>query len=399
MYSHASRLPVWRLRTGKLVHLLEGCFLPPSVPQHQTPVSNLPTAAPAAVNSSASDSDSGLPTGLHEEAHSKQGGPAAGGAAVQSTASVAPPAAALSAGLASASPLGIGPAALDFMCRHLPLFDVPWSVKVGLEAAGVGGLRIVSPAVLRPMLRSLMSAASHVCLHSPSQQQQLLSVQEALEVLHFCTSDLVILSHSPHDTEGDGDADSTADTGGAGGRMGGTAEDRGPATGTDGTAASNVRGLLAREMGLDPHTLMAELSAGTAHVGQMFNYALSNLNELIGSRVGGAEEGQGAATGGSDRGRAGAAAPAVPGAGSPAAARAGAASAREGGLHVQVDFGRLGELRGLPVPTAAGTVVPLGEAQSSIAGSKGADVTESWPGAAAGDSGGWSGAGDTSCLR
>lgn len=135
MYSHASRLPVWRLRTGRMAHLLEGCFLPPVDPQptaplHQSPPDSKPSpsgAFPSCSKSSAQAVQPGFPPAEHRAAHA--------GDQHKSTAAVT--LAAEAAGSTGGSALGIGPAALAFMCRQLPLLDVPWGVKLALEAAGV----------------------------------------------------------------------------------------------------------------------------------------------------------------------------------------------------------------------------------------------------------------------
>jgi sacsin len=125
----SGRLPVWRLRTGRLVHLAEGCFLQPS--------------APADAQGSARQS---------------QGGAAAPAADVAARRSLEHGRAA-----SSSQPLpGLGSAAIGYMARHLPLLDVPWALKAELEAADVHGLRVVSPAVVRPLLRQLGSRGGSV---------------------------------------------------------------------------------------------------------------------------------------------------------------------------------------------------------------------------------------------
>jgi hypothetical protein len=43
----------------------------------------------------------------------------------------------------------IGSAALDYMQRTLPLFDVPIRVKISLEKAGVTGCREITPSTIR----------------------------------------------------------------------------------------------------------------------------------------------------------------------------------------------------------------------------------------------------------
>ncbi|EFJ44918.1 hypothetical protein VOLCADRAFT_118510 [Volvox carteri f. nagariensis] len=117
MYAAAARLPLWRLRTGRFVHLPEGCFLQPTTE-------------------------------------------------------------------------GLGTAAMGFMARQLPLFDVPWITKQHLESADVHGLRTVSPAVVRPLLKNLgrrqVAGAGSAKIAWPG-----LTVLEATELLLFCSADLV----------------------------------------------------------------------------------------------------------------------------------------------------------------------------------------------------------------
>jgi hypothetical protein len=43
----------------------------------------------------------------------------------------------------------LGAAALDFIQRKLPLFNVPWHVKSALEAAGVQECNTVTPKAVR----------------------------------------------------------------------------------------------------------------------------------------------------------------------------------------------------------------------------------------------------------
>ena len=46
----------------------------------------------------------------------------------------------------------MGPAAQEFIRRALPLLNVPWPVKEALEAAGIPGLKEVTPTVVRSVL-------------------------------------------------------------------------------------------------------------------------------------------------------------------------------------------------------------------------------------------------------
>lgn len=43
----------------------------------------------------------------------------------------------------------LGDAALAFIQRRLPLFNVPWRVKAALDAAGVAGCKTVTPDSIR----------------------------------------------------------------------------------------------------------------------------------------------------------------------------------------------------------------------------------------------------------
>ena len=47
--------------------------------------------------------------------------------------------------------LKLGSQALDFIQRELPLFDVPWSVKVAMNAAGISqrDCKEINPPILR----------------------------------------------------------------------------------------------------------------------------------------------------------------------------------------------------------------------------------------------------------
>ena len=43
----------------------------------------------------------------------------------------------------------LGEAALAYISRTMPIFDVPWRAKTALEDAGVTACRVLSPALLR----------------------------------------------------------------------------------------------------------------------------------------------------------------------------------------------------------------------------------------------------------
>ncbi|GFR39738.1 hypothetical protein Agub_g220, partial [Astrephomene gubernaculifera] len=287
MYGAASRLPLWRLRTGRFVHLPEGCFLQPTTE-------------------------------------------------------------------------GLGPAAMGFMARQLPLFDVPWVVKKHLEAADVHGLRTVSPAVVRPLLKNLgrrqgmgVGATAGVGVGGggggggsgsggkPTWPN--LTVLEATELLLFCSADL-LADQLPASAAAGGVA--ASGSGGAGVGRPGTAAAAGSGAAAGG--GSGAAGGLA-----SASSLMDELSSQVRNVvGELVGPALYDqlrqqaLGILSGAAV---PAGFGAA----------AAAPqpqqlqshpshhAQPASQSPAAGP-------------RYHAARLLDCRGLPLPTAAGNIEVLG---------------------------------------
>ena len=133
----------WPLHSGRLVHVREGAFLqPPGATATAAAAATALAAAPAPANAVAA-----IAAAVQSAAAGLRGGaaPPSGRAAATSAAAAA----------AASGPRDIGAAGLDFVKRHLPLLAVPWPAKLQLEAAGVTGLRVVSPASLRPLLRQL----------------------------------------------------------------------------------------------------------------------------------------------------------------------------------------------------------------------------------------------------
>lgn len=63
--------------------------------------------------------------------------------------------------------------------------QVPWPLVAQLEASGVTGLRIISPAVLRPLLRAQQPKAPH-----EAHPFVTLTATQALQLLEYCCSDL-----------------------------------------------------------------------------------------------------------------------------------------------------------------------------------------------------------------
>ncbi|GLC59948.1 hypothetical protein PLESTB_001557000 [Pleodorina starrii] len=264
MYAAASRLALWRLRTGRFVHLPEGCFLQPTTE-------------------------------------------------------------------------GLGPAAMGFMARQLPLFDVPWVTKQHLEAADVHGLRTVSPAVVRPLLKNLgrrqggaagaAGAGGGGKLTWPG-----LTVLEATELLQFCSADLVAeaapaasTAPPPDAARGAGRGQAAAAPAGGGG---------GPVAGAGGPAGG-VGGLL-DGLTSQMRNVVGEL-VGPALYDQLRQQALG----MLGDAAAAAQQ------------------PAVAAAAAAAAAAAVSAPSPAPPLP-RYHAARLLECRGLPIPTAAGSIEVLG---------------------------------------
>ncbi|GIL55477.1 hypothetical protein Vafri_11042, partial [Volvox africanus] len=262
MYSGAARLPLWRLRTGRFVHLPEGCFLQPTTE-------------------------------------------------------------------------GLGPAAMGFMARQLPLFDVPWVIKQHLEGADVHGLRTVSPAVVRPLLKNLgrrqgsVGAGAGSGLGAGKVVWPGLTALEATELLLFCSADLAC--EAPTSTTASAAAPAPAS---------GTASGPG-SSGIPGQQQGNggVGGLL-DELTFQVRNVVGEL-VGPALYDQLRQQALGMLGE-------GAAAQQLTTT---------AAGPVTP---APVPAAAAAAAAAATPQQPRYHNARLQDCRGLPVPTAAGSIEPLG---------------------------------------
>ncbi|GIM06472.1 hypothetical protein Vretimale_10716, partial [Volvox reticuliferus] len=272
MYGGAARLPLWRLRTGRFVHLPEGCFLQPTTE-------------------------------------------------------------------------GLGPAAMGFMARQLPLFDVPWVIKQHLEGADVHGLRTVSPAVVRPLLKNLgrrqggAGASGGGSFGAGKVSWPGLTVLEATELLLFCSADLACETPASAATSAAAAA-ATAGTG-AGGRGQTAAPAVAPPTsGAVSVPGSSVGGLL-DELTFQVRNVVGEL-VGPALYDQLRQQALGMLGD-------GAAVQQPTTTAPGPVTAAAAAAPAAP-------AAAAASTPQQPRFH----NARLQDCRGLPVPTAAGGIEALG---------------------------------------
>jgi hypothetical protein len=96
---------------------------------------------------------------------------------------------AATAGKAVAAPtVGLGSEAREFVIHHLPLFKVPWRIVSQLEAAAISGLRLITPVVLRPLMKRLGERDRPADEPHPFAS---LTPLQALQLLEFCCSDLI----------------------------------------------------------------------------------------------------------------------------------------------------------------------------------------------------------------
>ncbi|KXZ55127.1 hypothetical protein GPECTOR_3g279 [Gonium pectorale] len=255
MYAGASRLPLWRLRTGRFVHLPEGCFL-------------------------------------------------------------------------QATTQGLGTAAMGFMARQLPLFDVPWVTKEHLEAAGVHGLRVVSPAVVRPMLKGLArpqgaAPGAAGALARGRVAWPNLTVLEATELLQFCSADLLAEQGGPG--SGGGAASAGAAAAAARAAQHGPGQAQAAAVAPSGGVGAPAPGMgtLIDELRSQVRNVVGEL-VGPALYDQLRQQALGLLPA------------------------------AAPGPAQPAQQPAQAAAA----VLPRYNMNKVQDCKGLPVPTAAGKYLP-----------------------------------------
>jgi hypothetical protein len=191
MYQVAADLRVWPLHKGGLVHVRDGAFLePPSAAFEAAsgrssqvssptplfaPVSALAASLVGAVGSAAS----GL--GLARVASSPERQAVAGAPAVPAS--------------------DLGPKGRAYIRNHLPLLDVPWTVKRQLDVAGINGLRTVTPASLRPLLRRLGQQRERAGgVGGTARVGALfegLDAGAATELLEFCCGDLMQTAEIP----------------------------------------------------------------------------------------------------------------------------------------------------------------------------------------------------------
>eukprot|EP00798_Chlamydomonas_sp_ICE-L_P006706 gene6706-3376_t len=369
MYHSMSKLPLWRLRTGRYTFLQEGCFLQFSQQEgtglgamHQgVPISNsLPAASTGDMSHRPHTAEPANASMQQQQQKQKQ----------------------------------MGDTAMAFMQRQMPLFDVPWRVKLWMEACDIHGLKTLTPAVARPLLKDLVRRAN---MH----QQPLnttLSLVEATQLLHFCFSDLqVIPDPSPYPQ-------------GLAAPLPGRADPAPARAGPGGEETTGGMPLLpSAPLGFDA----AHFREWQQHGASVLNSAASGLSGLFNSVGRALEPGQHTPLPGSDPhhslphhpahhpGGQGGAQPGQRGVGGgffdigtnemaaavaaalgplPGSATQGAASATHPSattllvsdllpphfpgptppLGPEYNMDRVRECRGLPIPTVAGTIVPLG---------------------------------------
>lgn len=255
--------------------------------------------------------------------------------------------------------------------------QVPWQLVAQLEAAGVSGLRIISPAVLRPLLRAqqqpVISQQAHPFVN--------LTATQALQLLEYCCSDLTAPDER-RTTSGDGGSSSSGR-----GRSGGTdppappaAADAGRQAGGPAVDVASVQASLPANVPQGAATVVADVfgPAGLAVLGglatQMQQRLVTGVDDVLNAVMdamgpaGQDASGQQQQEGGQ---RAAAAAAtqqaATPPAAPPATAASTAAAAEAAGTSTQgavspVNLNKVPYLRGLPVPTAGGTIAVLGVA-------------------------------------
>lgn len=243
----------------------------------------------------------------------------------------------------------------------------------------MSGLRIISPAVLRPLLRAqqqpVISQNAHPFVN--------LTATQALQLLEYCCSDLTALDER-RTTSGDGCSSS------GGGRSGGTdppappaaaAADAGRQEGGPAVDVASVQASLPANVPQGAATVVADVfgPAGLAVLGglatQMQQRLVTGVDDVLNAVMDAMGPADQDATGqqlqqqqGGQR-AAGAATqqaatpPVVP----PAIAASTAAAAEAAGTSTQgavspVNLNKVPYLRGLPVPTAGGTIAVLGVA-------------------------------------
>jgi hypothetical protein len=387
LYTHASRLPLWRLRSGQRVTLQEGIFY--SLP-HTSPSSPTVPARVSQGGQAASNVTGGAPPAQQE-------GPAAG-----SDNSSAP---------------SMGPAAQAYVLRHLPIFNdsIPSWAAPSLQACGLSGVvRVMSPAVARPALVALLARAG--TQQHPHQHHQhhlrpasagatgpgVPTVLESCELLAYCMSDVLLPPEEPRqDGEQSPPLAAAAASGGTATTIAGAVQGTASNSSSRAAAGSNATPTgtgAAAAGGVDPlsgpGSVMDELGSLVGAATNELQALFRGLDHML-TNAGGAGGGApGLGLLGSSGAGGGAGAQGQPAGGAPAAgaraggsttgstppsqhqqhAQSGTSSSRVGtstspqqgvagepaSSGPRVNTPALRACKGLPVPTASGVVIALG---------------------------------------
>lgn len=215
----------------------------------------------------------------------------------------------------------LDPLASGFLRAHLPIFGVPPSIRRQLEAAGVAAVRYVSPSIVRTYLKNLAR-------RSDAQLQNAFA-SESVPLLRFCMSDIIIPKPPPAPAVSQPNVAPT---------LGSTVDDAtGSSTGDTSPATSGP------PLIVDPAMVDA--------VPFILPSTRPNLSGLPAWYI--EEQGQSAAASSSS-----AAAAAGSSVSSASASRRSSVSNVE---EPDLDLQALRDCKGLPVPTAAGNFLTLGE--------------------------------------
>jgi hypothetical protein len=256
--------------------------------------------------------------------------------------------------------------------------QVPWRIVAQLQAASTTGLRIVSPAVLRSLLRSTANQAeqSRGALRHP---YETLSPSQAQALLEFCCSDLSATDEPPTAASVSDAAGSSAASAAAA-----TPVDEAAAASSSAGPAAPQQQQQQQQAALPPGlegaaSVVADMfgAAGLAALGGLANQLqqrvgnMRSIDEVIGAVMDVMQSQPAAAAGGQQRQQQ---APPPPVA--PAGAAASSSSSRSvtaagsssgGSSKAPVNMQRVQALTGLPVVTAAGSIVVLGRVRLFVA--------------------------------
>jgi hypothetical protein len=254
---------------------------------------------------------------------------------------------------------------------HVPRLQLPWAAVGQLQAASVVGLRIISPAVLRMLLQRTVATAEQ-SRGSVPHPYSTLSCAQGLQLLEYCCSDLTAADEPAASSAGDG-AGAAAPQDAAGSSGGAAAAQPPPAPALPPgvpEAAVAVVGEMFGTAGLAALGGLANLQQRLA--GGMDDVLNAVMDAMAQPGAAQQQQQQGAAAGAAAAGPAAAAAATGRQASTQARARqqpaphqdARASSTARSSL--PVNLARVASLRGLPIPTAAGSIAVLGKGRRFV---------------------------------